>query len=294
MRTTERLKAAFGSVRASDEEKRKARYRIDMHRASAGRRRLSAFVQAACACTAAAFALLFFNMYRSETAYISLDVNPSIALAINDFGRVIEATGYGPESDAILESVQLPGLSYEAAVSSLLDAADMQPYLASNGTLWISVQAKSPVTEMEMEQTVRLAAENALAERQRDMEVASGSVTEEVRVTAEDAGVSATRYIAIIELQEVDPGADLDSYKDAPIHDIHEETAAHILEHTGEAALPPAAQTPAAELHPPEAPAPESAAETAAAADSASAAPPPAYSAQSNHHGSSHHYGGHH
>lgn len=278
MRTTERLQAAFGSVHASEEEKRKARYRVDMHRATAGRRRLSAFIQAACACTAAVLALVCFNIYRSETAYISLDVNPSISLAINDFGRVIDATAYGAESSAILESVKPAGLPYEQAVAALLDAADMQPYLMENGTLWIAVQAKNPVTETEMERAVRTAAEGALAHVQPGVDVASASVSEEVRVTAEDAGVTATRYIAIVELQEVNPGADLESYRNASIHDIREETASHVLEHAEQAAEPSdhasgASEAPAA---------PEGTADAPASASAQAAH-------HGNHHGSEHH-----
>lgn len=275
MSPEDKLQAAFQSAHATDEEKRKALYRVDMHRKTTGRRRITAFVQAACAGAACVFGLVCFNIYRSETAYISLDVNPSISLAINDYGRVIEATGYNASSSEILETVHVDGRTYEEAVREVISTPGMQYYLTENPTVWIAVQARSPLREAEMERSVLAAAEGALAESVQGVSVEARSVSEEVRITAEDAGVSATRYVAIAELQEVDPGASIDSYRDAPIPAIHEQTAAHhaqaSADHDEEHVLvpedtqaeqppAPAAEEPAVQEPPEQAAAPDSAA----------------------------------
>lgn len=275
MSPEDKLQAAFQSAHATDEEKRKALYRVDMHRKTTGRRRITAFVQAACAGAACVFGLVCFNIYRSETAYISLDVNPSISLAINDYGRVIEATGYNASSSEILETVHVDGRTYEEAVREVISTPGMQYYLTENPTVWIAVQARSPLREAEMERSVLAAAEGALAESVQGVSVEARSVSEEVRITAEDAGVSATRYVAIAELQEVDPDASLDSYRDAPIPAIHEQTAAHhaqaSADHDEEHVLvpedtqaeqppAPAAEEPAVQEPPEQAAAPNSAA----------------------------------
>lgn len=271
MRISERLKAAFGSAHATEEERRKAQYRVDVHRAATVRRRIGAIVQAACICTAGVLALVFFNTYQHETAYVSLDINPSISLAINDYGRVIKATGYGAESDRILSTVRLSGLPYEQAVSDVLDTAEMQPYFAESKTLWIAVQASNPVTEAEMERTVLAAAEQALSGREGDMAISSSSVSEEERITAEDAGVSAARYIAFVELHEANPSASLEAYKDAPIHEIHEEAASHHASAAASEEQPndtpvPASTTPAPEAAAPAPAEPEPGATTGTAA----------------------------
>lgn len=290
MALTEKIKTAFGSVRASSEEKRKAVYGVEMHRRHTFRRRLGAIVQWACVCTAAVLALVFFSVYGNETAYVSIDVNPSISLAINDFGRVIEARGYGTESEQILDTVRVTGQPYGKAVSELLAASDMQPYLASNTTLWIAVQASNPAREAEMEQTVTAAAQSVLAANQPSMEIASSAVSEEVRTVAEDAGLSATRYIAIIEIQEVDPSARIDDLRDEAIHDLLEEAASH---HEMQAAeIPASSAEPAGTPAPAETPKPVQQTPALPAETEVPAAP--AQPAAPGHHGHEYHHGGGH
>ena len=223
----ERLKSAFGSVHAPDEAKQKALYAVESRRKNTVRRRIAAGLQIASACVAAVLALVCFNIYGSETAYVSLDINPSMSLAINDFDRVIEATAYGPEAERLLQTVHVDGLPYAKAVEQVMGTSDMAPYLSPDRTVWIAVQAGNPAKEAEMEQAVQAAVEAALSEHHADMAIAGHAVTEEVRVTAEDAGVTATRYIAIVELQEVDPSASIDSYRHSSISEIQDETASH-------------------------------------------------------------------
>lgn len=226
----ERLKSAFGSVHAPDEAKQKALYAVNAHRKNTVRRRISSAVQITCACVTAVLVIVCLNIYGSETAYISLDVNPSISMAINDYGRVITATAYGAESQRVLDSIRVDGKPYLEAVETVITASDMEPYLQSDRTVWIAVQAKNPLKEAEMEQTVEAAVQSALASSHPDMDIAHHAVSEEVRVTAEDAGVTATRYIAISELQAVDPSASIDSYRHTAIWEIHEQTASHHAE----------------------------------------------------------------
>lgn len=224
---TDRFKRALSSVGAPEDLKRKALDAIHARgqKASGHRRYLRAAI-ASVACAAAILAFTGFRISRIETAYVSLDVNPSISLSINSYGRVIDARAYGTGSEEVLEGAAVKNEPYESAVRNLLDAGTMQPYLDANQDLWIAVQADNPETEAQMESTLETVATQAMHDSHPGVSVNASTVTQELRATSENEGMTATKYIAILELQELDETATMDAYRESSVGEIH----AHIDE----------------------------------------------------------------
>ena len=52
-----------------------------------------------------------YSVYSRPVSYISIDVNPSIELAVNRFDRVVSATGYNADGEDILQHVSLENIS---------------------------------------------------------------------------------------------------------------------------------------------------------------------------------------
>ena len=68
---------------------------------------------------AVAFVCLFFILgvggyavYQTPISYISIDVNPSIELSINRFGKVVSVSAYNQEGQDILKELPLKHISY--------------------------------------------------------------------------------------------------------------------------------------------------------------------------------------
>ena len=73
-------------------------------------------VSLACLLLFATSGLGGYSLYYTEAAVISIDVNPSIELDINRWGKVVDQTTYGEESETVLQSLSLKHLEYEEAL----------------------------------------------------------------------------------------------------------------------------------------------------------------------------------
>ena len=77
---------------------------------------------------------------------MSIDVNPSIELAINRLGRVVSANAYNEDGQKILEQVKLKNLPYPKAVGLLLDFETAENYLSENSLLVFTVVSENAET----------------------------------------------------------------------------------------------------------------------------------------------------
>ncbi len=87
--------------------------------------------------------LLFVNgwhyMYRTPISFISMDVNPSIELEINRFGRVVAAEAYNEDAQNVLRRLSLKNKPYVQAVRSLLEDGTYGRYLKEDATLVFTI-----------------------------------------------------------------------------------------------------------------------------------------------------------
>ena len=101
----QRIREAYDAQHASEalrgrtlallEEERKRRPdapSVEVHRASLRRRPRARVVTAWAACLLLALALVgVYGVYRAPSAFVDIEVNPSLELTVNTFGIVIEA-----------------------------------------------------------------------------------------------------------------------------------------------------------------------------------------------------------
>lgn len=80
-----------------------------------------------------------YSMYRKPVSYISIDVNPSIELGINRFGKVVSADAYNEDGQDILQHVSLENISYTQAINRLLKDESDHHYLGNDSLLVFTV-----------------------------------------------------------------------------------------------------------------------------------------------------------
>lgn len=80
-----------------------------------------------------------YAVYRRPVSYISIDVNPSIELAVNRFGTVVYAKGYNEDGQEILAHVSLKNISYQQAIDRLLQDAYYSRFLNRDSQLVVTV-----------------------------------------------------------------------------------------------------------------------------------------------------------
>lgn len=60
-------------------------------------------------------------LYFTPTAAISIDINPSIELEVNRFGRVLSVTGYNDDGRVLADSLPIKHLGYADAAEQVQD-----------------------------------------------------------------------------------------------------------------------------------------------------------------------------
>lgn len=80
-----------------------------------------------------------YQLYQSPVSYISVDINPSVELALNRFDRVVDAIAYNDDGTLILENLNLKNKSYTNAVEQLLADETFASYLTGEAMLSFTV-----------------------------------------------------------------------------------------------------------------------------------------------------------
>lgn len=217
MKEKEKLKAAFDQVRAEEKLKEWTKEYLSEKVYARKKKRTSPLRNFA---AAAACALLVFlaggsYLYFTPTAYISVDVNPSLELGINRFDRIVSVTGYNEDGKALADSLDLKYMDYSDALEALLADQDMEVYLSDNADVVLTVAGKNENQSSQILETVE-----SCASSHENVHCHSGD-TEEIH-HAHNAGLSFGKYQAYLTLKGLDPSVTLEEIQDMTMSQIRE------------------------------------------------------------------------
>lgn len=133
------IRRAFQAVRAEEALKERAWERVQRARRkrATGRSRLTRLAAVGCCC----LVLLAggWGIYVTPTSAISFDMDPSLELEINCFGRVVSVSGYDGEGEALAQGLEVLHLEYRRAVDEILDSDAVSRCLEEDGQVFLSV-----------------------------------------------------------------------------------------------------------------------------------------------------------
>ena len=178
------------------------------------RRRALAAVAACLILALAGFGLV--AAYRHPVAYIGIDVNPSIELAVNCFDIVVAAEPLNDDGRALLEDVSLVGRPCPDALDALAASAPFAAYADAGSLVAVSVAS----TDAALADRLTADADAALAALPCDHSCAAVDV--EVRDQASAAGMGMARYQAAQELVALDPSLTLDECAAMTMRELHD------------------------------------------------------------------------
>lgn len=137
-----RIRESMENIRASEELKQRTLEYLRHERRYVRAKRIRRYALAvACLCL-----LIFaggYTVYLRPVSYISIDVNPSVELGVNRFGRVVEAEAYNEEGKALLAQAALKHKPYLKAIGSLLEEESGSGYLTEDARVFITVISDS-------------------------------------------------------------------------------------------------------------------------------------------------------
>lgn len=178
---------------------------------------------------AASFLILIFAggggayaYYQTPTAYLCLDINPSVELGVNTFGTVVKAEGYNEDGQSILQGTDVKGNSVTEAVQNLIVAANDKGFIADDGSTVISLTSETNNTDKAatLQNNSEAGVNAALSELEKQAVVQKDNVALERRDEARDLGITPGKLNLINKLQEVDPTVTIEDYKDTSVKEI--------------------------------------------------------------------------
>lgn len=236
-----KLRDAFDKIHAEDDLKKKTAGYLHAEIQKRGRRRGSARIRIAVVCLTSVLVILAgsfsHNLYITPSAFVDMDVNPSIELTLNCFDRVLEANPYNDDGADILQEVNVKNKTYEQAIQTLLSEMIRQGYLKADGLVSVTVQANDGEEEQAMLDKVQTSVDSSLASHHTTVPTDIFAVSSEVRQCAREHNLSPAKYVAITQLQEVDSTATYEGCAEHSISEIWQYTEEHGGEHhhgTGE------------------------------------------------------------
>ena len=177
------------------------------------------------ACAAAmllVFGILSFSLYSIADAYVSIDVNPSMELTLNRFGRVIDVRAYNGDGEAIIGELALKGKSYEEATELIFSTLSAAGYLSDDALISVTVHSVSSKREEGLCAGMQQLIAASVSSERPQIEVEVFPVTREDWKNARGCNMSPARYLAIQELLGVDEEATLEDYRDSSLRQIRE------------------------------------------------------------------------
>lgn len=151
MNETNKIKQSLSKIRATEDLKKNTLQYLLKQQEKQG-----AFKQRPVLMYALAAICLFlllgtggYSVYRQPVSYISIDVNPSVELGINRFGRVVSADAYNEDGEAVLQQLSLKNIPYVQAINKLLATEISSGFLKEDSVLVLTVVSAQYASIME-------------------------------------------------------------------------------------------------------------------------------------------------
>ncbi len=142
----DKIQEAFGQIHATDQMKHAVSDYLAQNTYNTEKKPASFQLRpllAVCALLLICFKFGSWYLWETPISYVSVDVNPSIELALNRMNHVTKANGLNKEGQILLNHVSLKGKNYLNAVELLVRCDAMQPYLTDNADLTITVASSN-------------------------------------------------------------------------------------------------------------------------------------------------------
>lgn len=195
----EQWKSAFDSIHADEELKNRTLSAIsEQIQRRQPKRRHRLYPALAALCLVLVLSGFGYWLYFVPTAFISVDVNPSLELSINRFDRILAVTGYNDDGWEIANSLNLQNMDYRQALQELLNSQQIEAYLNEDAVLSMTVAGEDTAQCGQILHEVE-----SCTSQTQNVHCHSGS-TEQLE-QAHEAGMSFGKYQAFLILQELDP-----------------------------------------------------------------------------------------
>ena len=153
------------------------------------------------------------------TAFVDIDINPSVQLRLNSSDCVVGAEGINDDGASLLSSVPVDGLPYGQALRALTSSEALAPYVDGDPFIALSVSSEN----QDQERALTNVSENYLASC--PYVGSCNGVTQQFYDEAHSHGMGCGRYAAAIRLSELDPSVSVEDCLGMTMRELHDRIA---------------------------------------------------------------------
>jgi Anti-sigma factor N-terminus len=163
----------------------------------------------------------FFHPAKAY-AYVTLDINPSIELAINDKNQVLQQEALNEDGRKVLSEISVLHQSVDEAIQRITERANKDGFVAQDSDILITT---TPVVHNQDSQTLKaidqlqnsLVAEVRKVIPQKNVLIKGLTVSPDVRNAAEKVHLSAGKFAVYLQAQSQGVPVTVDQVREQPI-----------------------------------------------------------------------------
>lgn len=185
------------------------------------RKRRRAWLAAACLLLALVGVMGFgVRDYLQPTAYVGIDMNPSIELAVNRYDVVVQVRGVNEDGQRVIDAVDVRFLPFDQALDKLTDSSAFASYVREDSLVEIAV------TSDDEQQALQLCAQGDSCLSRTGHHGSCHVANSADRLAAVEAGMGVARYQAAQELLALDSDLTLEDCKSMSMRELRDRIAA--------------------------------------------------------------------
>lgn len=203
----------FGSE-ASESEKKKSSFGLFF-----SKKRFIPIVAGAALALTLCFGMIGLYNENFQTVYI--DINPSVALKLNRFERVIGVEFLNNDAAVLLSNTKLVGCDASEAVETVISACTTAGYVQNDSQIYISATSKEEKDAEKLLQKIKGRAETMNNNNSETYSVNTYNAKKDEKKNVESSSLSPAKYKLINEILEENAGYTFDQLKVMSMSELH-------------------------------------------------------------------------
>ena len=210
------FREAFGQIHAEDELRANTK---DFLARQINKKKAHTFpilkTAAAAACLLVAVTAGGAWLYLTPSAYISIDINPSLELGVNRFDRIVSIEAFNSDGQELAEQLDIRYMDYNEAMEELLSEQTVETYLSEGAVMAVTVAGSDEEkTDQILENVETCTAGHS------NISCHAGDMAEMHEAHSE--GLSFGKYRAYLELKSLDPSVTPDDIRNLSMREIRD------------------------------------------------------------------------
>ena len=160
------------------------------------------------------------GLYNENFQTVYIDINPSVALKLNRFERVIGVEFLNEDAKALLADTRLVGCDAKEALQTVISACDSAGYVKENSEIYISASAKEEKSSQKLLEKLKGHAETMREEDSETYAVNTYNAKKGEKKDFEKESLSPAKYKVIKEIIDEDGGYRIEDLKGKPMDEL--------------------------------------------------------------------------